>query len=174
MTENKEHLENDFDRKISPKFSADLNTLFKPQSPVPPEVDRAIMDRVNQHFAGQKFDKNTQQRFRWASLWKIAAAAAVIIFAFSLELTWKSGVRESEIVYSTLKAQSADNDIDRNGRVDILDAFTLARQIEKAGHNEENLSLRKQEWDINGDGLINNKDVDTVAYAAVRLDKGVL
>ena len=30
------------------------------------------------------------------------------------------------------------------------------------------------EWDLNGDGLVNSNDVDLVASAAVRLDKGVL
>jgi hypothetical protein len=51
--------------------------------------------------------------------------------------------------------------------VDILDAFKLARQIESAGPTEKN-------WDINGDGLVDRHDVDMVAFAAVRLDKGVL
>jgi hypothetical protein len=157
---------------ISDKFREDLSNIYRPAESVPPEVDRAVMDRANQHFAGQTFDKSKQQRFRWASLWKIAAAAAVIIFAFSLELTWRSGVRESEVLNSSFKALNTD--IDRNGRVDILDAFILAKQIESTDQTEKDSSLRKQGWDINGDGLINNKDVDEVAYAAVRLDKGVL
>jgi len=57
-------------------------------------------------------------------------------------------------------------DIDRNGRVDIIDAFRLARHIESA-------SPTKRKWDINGDGLVNRDDVDKVALAAVRLNKGV-
>lgn len=172
MTENKEQFDNDLDRKVSPKFKTDLNALFKTQLSVPPEVDRAVMDRANQHFADQKFDIDKQQRFRWASLWKVAAAAAVIIFAFSLDLTKKPGVRESKVFYSTSKVLNTD--IDLNGRVDILDAFLLAKQIEFAEQTEKDLSLRKQGWDVNKDGLVNDRDVDTVAYAAVRLDKGVL
>lgn len=172
MNKKDNNLNNESQFSISDKFREDLSNIYRPAEPVPPEVDRAVMDRVNQHFAGQKFDKSKQQRFRWASLWKFAAAAAIIIFAFSLELTWRSGVRESEIVYSMADVQNTD--IDRNGRVDILDAFVLAKQIESTGQNEKDLSLRKQGWDINGDGLINNKDVDEVAYAAVRLHKEVL
>jgi len=57
-------------------------------------------------------------------------------------------------------------DIDRNGTVDILDAFTLARHIE-AGRPADRM------WDFNGDGLVDRRDVDTVALAAVRLSKGV-
>ena len=67
--------------------------------------------------------------------------------------------------FSLSKVQATD--IDRNGRVDILDAFKLARHIESAGRTET-------EWDFNGDGLIDRSDVDVVANAAVRLDKGVL
>jgi len=50
--------------------------------------------------------------------------------------------------------------------VDILDAFKLARHVESAGAVEA-------KWDFNADGLVNRKDVDAVASAAVRLDKGV-
>ena len=58
-------------------------------------------------------------------------------------------------------------DIDQSGRIDILDAFKLARHIESADRPET-------KWDINGDGSVNRDDVDYVAFAAVRLDKGVL
>jgi hypothetical protein len=58
-------------------------------------------------------------------------------------------------------------DIDRNGRVDILDAFRLARYIKSADRP-------KTKWDINRDGIVNRSDVDSVAFAAVRLHKGVL
>jgi hypothetical protein len=100
----------------------------------------------------------------------VAAAAAVIILAFSLDLTQRVEPTADRSVLA--RAQAID--IDQNGRVDILDAFKLARHIESAGSAEESLSLRKQGWDINGDGLVNHDDVDTVAFAAVRLDKGVL
>ena len=71
----------------------------------------------------------------------MAAAAAVML------LLWSGPVRE---------------DIDRNGRVDILDAFALARQIE-AG------SGRLPDGDINGDGVVDAGDVDAIALKAVAL-----
>jgi len=58
-------------------------------------------------------------------------------------------------------------DLDRSGRVDILDAFYLARQIEKQ------LELQNQ-WDVNGDGTVNQNDVDAIASTAVRVRKDVL
>jgi len=58
-------------------------------------------------------------------------------------------------------------DLDRSGRVDILDAFFLARQIEK----QPELS---NQWDVTGDGNVNQNDVDAIASTAVRVRKDVL
>lgn len=71
--------------------------------------------------------------------------------------------------FSSVKAKEAlrKQDLDRSGRVDILDAFFLARQIEKQ------LELQNQ-WDVTGDGTINQKDVDAIASTAVRVRKDVL
>jgi len=168
MTKRKEHFDEDSaarrpveNLRIPSKLSADLNALFQPRVGVPPEVDRAVMDRAHKHFAGIKPGKGRFLRIHWA--WRIAAAAAVIIFAFSLNLTKQTGPATDR--FSLSKAQAVD--IDRNGRVDILDAFKLAKKIESAGNTQT-------KWDINGDGLIDRSDVDVVALAAVRLDKGVL
>ncbi len=170
MTEKKEHFDEDLDLRISPKLSEDFNALFKPQFSMPPELDRAIMDKAQQRLVQRHW---RQRVFRHISLWRIAAAAAVIIFAFSLNLTQKPGPTTSQS--NLVEAQAID--IDRNGRVDILDAFKLARHIESADRTKTNLSpvsstgqaLRKQGWDINGDGLVNRNDVDSVAFAAVSL-----
>jgi hypothetical protein len=184
MSKRKEHFGKDSDLRIPSKLSADLNGLFEPQIGIPPEVDRAVMDRAYEHFAAKQSVKSKLWRGRpglasrwhlasgkkqgqdalathWA--WRIAAAAAVIIFAFSLDLTKQTGPATDR--FSLSETQVAD--IDRNGRVDILDAFKLAKHIETAGPAET-------EWDFNGDGLIDRSDVDVVALAAVRLDKGVL
>lgn len=159
MTEKDKHFDEDLDLKVPPKLSADLNALFKPQLGVPPEVDRAVMDRAYMHFAAMQPGQG-KRRIHWA--WRIAAAAAVVIFAFSLDLTKQAGPTKQHALMSKMQAV----DIDRNGRVDILDAFKLAKHIETAGTVEK-------EWDINGDGVIDSRDVDMVAHAAVRLDKGV-
>jgi len=163
MTERKEHFDEDSaarrpveDLRIPSKLSADLNALFEPQFGVPPEVDRAVMNRASKHFTPLQSGKGRLLRIHW--VWRIAAAAAVIIFAFSLDLTKQTGPATDS--FSLSKTQAAD--IDRNGRVDILDAFKLAKHIETAGPAET-------EWDINGDGLVNRNDVDEVAFAAVSL-----
>ena len=161
MTERMEHFDENQDLRVSSKLTEDLDALFKPQLSVPPEVDRAILDRAGRHFVGRKTTKRT--RFRWVSLWKVAATAAVVVFAFSLNLNEKP----APTLHRAVLAKAGAVDFDRNGRVDILDAFKLARQIELA-------SNRGADLDINGDGLVDRGDVDTVALAAVRLDKGFL
>jgi hypothetical protein len=50
-------------------------------------------------------------------------------------------------------------DIDGNHRVDIVDALKLAHQINSG-----------QGRDLNGDGVVDRRDVDTIAVAVVRLD----
>lgn len=160
MTGRKEHFDEDLEFRIPSKLSVDLKAFFEPQVEVPPEVDRAVIDHAHKHFATMQSGKARRLRIHWG--WRIAAAAAVIIFAFSLDLTKQTGPITDSLTLS--KTQAVD--IDRNGRVDILDAFKLARQIKAAGPTET-------EWDFNGDGLIDSSDVDVVALAAVRLDKGV-
>ena len=175
MTDRKEHFDEDLEGrreagtevKVPPKLAADLNALFEPPLTVPPEVDRAVMDRASQHFVRRQSIKGGRRRLRWAGT--AAAAAAVIIFALVFDFTKQSSPTISQLDHPVARA-----DIDRSGRVDILDALKLARHIESASRAETSLSLRKQGWDINGDGLVNRSDVDLVAYAAVRLDKGVL
>jgi hypothetical protein len=161
MAERTEHFDEDLDLRISSKFSNDLKALFEPPVGVPPELDRAVIDRAHKHFERLQSGKGKRLRIHWA--WRIAAAAAVIIFAFSLDLTKQTGPTTDR--FSASETQVVD--IDRNGRVDILDAFKLAKHIESAGPLQTT-------WDINGDGLIDRSDVDVVAFAAVRLDNGVL
>ncbi len=177
MANKKGHFEEDLDLRVSPKFSEDLSTLFKPKFSVPPELDRAIMDQANRRLVQRHW---RHRIFHHISIWRIAAAAAVIIFAFSLNLTQKPGPTTT----SSFVVEAQAVDIDGNGRVDILDAFKLARYVESGKSTKTKLSpvsgtgqaLGKQGWDINGDGLVDRNDVDLVALSAVRLDKnkGVL
>jgi hypothetical protein len=52
-----------------------------------------------------------------------------------------------------------------SNHVTILDAFSLARQL-KSGVKPD------KSWDINGDGVIDQKDVDALAAKAVQLPRG--
>ena len=56
---------------------------------------------------------------------------------------------------------SVARDLDGNGRVDILDAFAIAREIQN-GRNQPR-------FDINGDGRLTQADVNEIAQRAVTL-----
>ena len=128
----------------APKELADeLAALFSGSVPVPAEVDRAVLAMARRR------PSRSRRRLRWAAA---VAVAAAVILAVLLVPPGAPSVRE---------------DIDGNGRVDILDAFALARQVE-AGRGAD------RQWDFNGDGIVNGADVRTVAMAAVRLDGGSL
>jgi hypothetical protein len=61
-------------------------------------------------------------------------------------------------------ASVAREDIDRNGHVDILDAFALARKLKAGG-------AMGVAYDVNGDGTIDQRDIDWIAARAVQLAK---
>ena len=56
-------------------------------------------------------------------------------------------------------------DLDRDGRVDILDAFAVARQLKQGG-------TRNLQLDVNGDGVVDERDVAAIAARAVKLEQG--
>jgi hypothetical protein len=56
-------------------------------------------------------------------------------------------------------------DLDEDGRVDVLDAFLLARRLDAGDPGNP-------AWDASGDGRVDRADVDRVAYWAVSLSGG--
>jgi hypothetical protein len=148
----------DLDRYVSDRLRNDLRGLFEAPGDVPPRVDKAILGQASRRLAKPH---RLVIRLRWAA--GIAAAAAVLVVGVVL-FNPKSKIQNPKSLSPALAEDRAD--IDGNGHVDILDAFRLARYIEAHGP----LDMR---WDLNGDGRVDQDDVDLVAFAAVRLDKGV-
>ncbi len=149
---------NQFDKgqefNLSDKFAEDIKKLYRISAKVPPEIDRAILDKASRKLIRPRKHFHI---LRWIG--PAAAAAAIIVFVLlSTNQQTKQGSLNSLAQVST--------DIDRNGRVDILDAFKLAKRIQTE-------SKPDKKWDINGDGFVNQVDVDFVASAAVSLNKGV-
>jgi len=139
---------------VSDRLRQDLQGLFQPPGAVPARVDKAILDQAHRRLAKPR---HLVIRLQWAA--GLAAAAAVIVLGVVL-FNPKSEIRNPKSFRPALAEGRAD--IDGNGRVDILDAFRLARDIEARGPAD----LR---WDLNGDGRVDQADVDLVAAAAVRL-----
>lgn len=141
-----------------PELRDALSGSYRSEVPVPPEIDQAVLRTARRRFA---FWRRRRFVIRWAAA---GAMAAAVMLAVLLTPQYRHQPEEAapEVASAKSLQSFSKEDIDRNGRVDILDAFVLARRIEGAGKAEA-------EWDVNGDGAVNRTDVDTVAMAAVRL-----
>jgi hypothetical protein len=136
----------------------DLAALYGAPVLGPREVDEAIMSMARQRLARRRRPRLV---LRWA--WAGAAAAAAVLLG-----VWLMRTPERPRRASAPRAQVSTGekeDFDGNGRVDILDAFALARRIESGPKPTD-------EWDFNGDGMVDREDVNRIAMAAVSLKRG--
>ncbi len=121
-----------------------------------PAISRALDERV----LGMAREQHARRiRMRWVmryAIGSVAAAAAVILVVINLPRN--QGTSES----GKAAAVAVAEDLNRDGKLDILDAYLLAKRL------ADQQPLAK-EWDVNGDGVIIGKDVDAVALAAVKL-----
>jgi hypothetical protein len=134
--------------QLPTKVSEELKSLCAPPRLIPPQVDDAILSAARAHLAVV-----TQSR-RWVQFPRWLAAAAVVALAAVLGSLWISNRRLPEV---------AREDIDRDGRVDVLDAFALARRLQQGAATD-------RLFDINGDGVVNQKDINAITTRAVKLD----
>ncbi|MHC5113358.1 MAG: dockerin type I domain-containing protein [Planctomycetota bacterium] len=130
-----------------------LRRLYEPGAAVPPDVDDAMRRAFAEHFAAPR----PLARFRWA---RPAAAAAIVLVGLAVWAVVPRSAPHAGAPLATLDRA----DLDANGKVDILDAFDLARGIESGRRLD--LALH----DVNGDGVVDFRDVDMIAHRAVSLD----
>lgn len=134
---------------IPPKLAAALKDVSSQKVFVPPYVDSAILKA-----ARQRMDKGAKTpRFRRWMLWPALAAACTLIFCVVRLLTTSghsSFVRE---------------DLNHDGKVDILDSFALARELKSS-------KRLPATYDVNGDGVVDERDVRLITAHAVQLNKG--
>jgi hypothetical protein len=127
-----------------------------PRPVVPAEIDRAIVAEARAGFLRRR-------RFWVAarSVGATAAAAAAIVLAVV-------AVRERRHALpapvATTRGAAGVGDIDGSGRVDILDAFLLARRVRDGAATPAD--------DVTGDGVVDQSDVDRVAGMAVSVGDG--
>jgi hypothetical protein len=127
------------------RLAEDLRLLVDREIPVPAATDEAILGPARRTLGRRR----TLRRLRWTGV-----AAALVLPARLRRSHRQPG--PDRVAWR--------EDVDANGRVDILDAFVLARRL-RAG---EPLDAR---WDVTGDGRVDAADVDRIARQAVRLDR---
>ncbi len=143
-----------------------------PEIEVPESLDAAILAHANQHLntIGRPIPaKSKSRKWRWAAWSTGTLAAAMLLFAMmpgSLNPDRTSATvampEMAPLPAELTDAVAVAGDIDGSGDIDILDAFALARTLESENGNGSR-------WDQNGDGLLNQNDVQLVALQAVML-----
>ena len=137
-----------------PQLKAGLTGLFGSAPAVSRFTDEQILAAARQ----QTIRRN---RMRWMTRYaigSIAAAAAVVLIAIKIN-------HRHQPAFESDREVASSEDVNRDGKLDILDAYFMAR---KAAANEP----MSKEWDFNHDGNVDNKDVDIVALAAVKIKSG--
>ncbi len=138
-----EHDENE-NLQAPAKFAEALRNLQKERVFVPPQVDEKILAEARKQFSEHK------RRIVFLPRWTAMAASFALVCG---------------LIYFAQKENQnfVAKDINRDGVVDILDAFALARKIE---------SGEMRNADFNRDGVVDQRDVESVANDVVRLNKG--
>ncbi len=163
---------------MPPELVRDLRALYPYPATPPADVVQAVRTEAREQIG------NLRRHRRWG-FW--SSIAACIGFVFIMQQVMRTstlpeigdrervvqspapaaaGRRMATSVADELDADDKANDIDGNGRVDILDAYAMARGLA----NES--SPPNPAWDINADGTIDQRDIDAVAQSAVRLKGG--
>ena len=144
---------------------AALRKRFGPVPDVPSNIDHSILADARRHFEqhGPAALRPTRWRrvstWQWTAIGSTVAAACVLFFAMKPQQPQLENSLASQSIAESADAKLA-SDVDLNGRVDILDAFAMAREIR---------SGRGGFRDMNRDGLFDQMDVDLVAQEAVKL-----
>lgn len=138
------------DDELPPRLKDDLAAVYGPAIQVPASIDRLILSAVG---AGIARRRRSHRIIRWAGA---AAAAAALAIGLRVAL-----VRPS----ATSGPVALVGDVNGDGKVDILDAYVVARAI----HDHGRLNPA---WDVNRDGVVDEKDVDWIVNSSVSIGPG--
>ena len=113
--------------------------------PVPVAVDARMLSEAHRHAARLQ----RRQHARWLFALAVPMAAAALALVVALPRSEPPPSAPADL----------SRDLHADGELNILDAFALARAVER-GEVEP-------EWDWNGDGRVDARDVETLARGAV-------
>jgi hypothetical protein len=139
---------------LPPALRDQLRALYAPPSSMPQSRDDAILSAVRAVSGGH--------RWRFGRFLRVGAGLAAAV-ALAATLWWLSPKGEPAVAAYV-----------RTG--DIRDAFYLARQLKKTGDTRVGgtNTIVVGSWDINHDGRVDGADVQSLALAAVKLEKGAV
>ena len=137
------------DLTVPPKLAQAIHARYSPDIVVPAEINRLIVNQARANLARRR-------RLRWWAMGGSAIAAVAVVAVVLLR---------PPLPRSVPSVASGPGDINGDGRIDMLDAYLLAKHIKDG----DRLDPR---WDMNGDGVIVQRDIDAIAAIAVSLGKG--
>ncbi|HEX4796463.1 MAG TPA: dockerin type I domain-containing protein [Humisphaera sp.] len=137
----------DEDLQLPAQLHSDLRRLSEGTIPVPSHIDSAILGDAKSGWL-------RRMRFRPIQRWMLVGGS----IAAALLIAW--GV--TSMVHRTPSQMAQLGDVNRDGRIDILDALVVAQAIKSGGKLDP-------AWDINHDGVVDQKDVDWIAATAVNV-----
>jgi hypothetical protein len=133
-----------------PRLVSALKRLPREKVFVPRTIDEAILGE-----ARRQLERRERPKFSWWH-WIPRFAAVAMVLAVIAYVAVRQGIINRPPAF-------AREDLNHDGRVDILDAFALARQLKSGQVAPAD--------DVNGDGVVDRRDVETIASYAVRLEK---
>jgi hypothetical protein len=139
----------------SEQFARDLRAIYHADVRVPARIDDAVLTRARAHFARRG---SRGLVLRIGAL--ITAAAAVVVVAIYLAKPQAPDASQVAV------APGAPSDVKTKEGVDIVTALRVARHI-RDGRADQSRD------DFNHDGAVDQRDVDAIAMAAVRLETKV-
>jgi len=145
MTDNPKNQSGD-DFELPPSLRDKLKSAHE-TPPVPAELSARLLASAKASYA---IRLRRRRIVRWSAL--IGSAAAIIILSLLFFLPNHSSTQHLAQI----------GDVNHDGRVDILDAYVVAKAISIGGKLD-------QAWDVNHDGVVDQKDVDWIAAAAVNV-----
>ena len=147
--------EDDQFRDLPDGLVEDLGGLYRRPVAVPAERDRLILSCARAQMAKRR-------RLRLVMRLGGAAAAVAAVMALVLRTPTVPDVEKRVRPAVAVKAQ----DVNRDGVVNIVDAYELARRVESGG-------VAQTQWDLDGNGAVDRKDADAIAVEVVSLGGAV-
>jgi hypothetical protein len=148
------NLDNDSgDSPAPPKLIAALRQTQSRRVFVPRTIDESVLRTAREHLVPAQ--RRSPSAF---TLWCRRLAIATACLLVCAAAYWLIQISQNR------PQAFAREDLNRDGRVDILDAFLLARQLQSGDKPGPTL-------DLNGDGVVDHRDAETIAAQVVKLEK---